>query len=261
MSWLENVRYMTMTAGAACISLALVGSVPSNANAAKPTIAQVTAKLDGLYRSKTTQAKVTMTVVTPDYKRTVSMSVISESSTNTLVRILSPLSQRGIGSLKRGNQMWSYLPKIRKTIRIPSSMMMGSWMGSDFTNDDILKMSTWAKDYTTTWDDAAASPGTLCLRYTPKKGSAVTWQKVVICVNAANLLPKKMTYYDEKGRKARIMTYTGVKKMGGRLIPTRLKLIPLNKKGHSTTIQYTSVNFDAALPSNAFSLMRLRQSF
>jgi outer membrane lipoprotein-sorting protein len=227
--------------------------------AGKPDLNTLSRKMDSLYRAKTSKGRMTMSVTTPNYSRTLVMDVMSRGQNDTLIRIKSPRKERGISTLKRGREMWNYLPKIRKTIRIPPSMMMGSWMGSDFTNDDLVKQSSWEKDYTMGWADASAKPGQLCVAYVPKKSAVVNWSKVMACFSATTLLPQTIVFFDEKKRKVRRLTYSDVRPLGGRNVPTKMTLTPLLKKGHRTVIQYNNMVFDQPLPANTFTLANLRR--
>jgi outer membrane lipoprotein-sorting protein len=215
-------------------------------------------KMDLLYRATTSKGRMTMKVVTPNYERTLSMEVLSRGQEDTLIRIRSPRKERGISTLKRGTEMWNYLPKIRKTIRIPPSMMMGSWMGSDFTNDDLVKQSSWENDYTVTWAEGAQA-GQLCVRSVPREGAVVNWSRVIGCFDAKTHIPLTMSFYDEKNREVRRLTYSDVKNLGGRMVPTKMTLIPLLKKGNKTVVVYDEMAFDLALPDNTFTLTNLRR--
>lgn len=227
---------------------------------ARPTIEEVSRRLDSLYRSDQSKGRMTMSIVTPDYERTLTMETYTRGLDDTLMRIESPRKERGIATLKKGNEMWNYLPKIKKTVRVPPSMMMGSWMGSDLTNDDVVRASSWEDDYTAKYVDAEAGPAEWCIEYTPKPSAAVTWSRVLGCFDRQSLLPTRQVFFDEKGRKARTMTFSEVKEMDGRTFPTVMVLEPHLKDGHRTTIRYDEIDFDAELPPNIFSLTALQRS-
>jgi outer membrane lipoprotein-sorting protein len=220
---------------------------------------ELSKRMDLLYRAKTSKGRMVMKVVTPNYSRTLKMSVTSRGQKDTLIRIKSPRKERGISTLKKGNEMWNYLPKIRKTIRIPPSMMMGSWMGSDFTNDDLVKQSSWENDYTVSWAKDVKRDGETCVRSVPKPGAVVNWSQVVSCFDSARTLPTVMTFYDEKKRKVRSITYSDIKVLGGRTVPTKMTLKPLLKEGHQTVIIYEDMAFDIELPETTFTLTNLRR--
>lgn len=216
-------------------------------------------ELDELYRSKASEGRMTMQVRTPDYEREMKMKVWSRGMDDTLVVITSPKKEEGTASLKRGNEMWNYLPKIEKTIRIPPSMMMGSWMGSDFTNDDLVRESSWEQDFDVSLEPAPPT-GQVCLRFVPKESAVVTWSRIVTCFDAATRLPVTSDYYDEKDRKARRMTFSDVRELGGRRIPARMTLVPLTKEGHETVVIYDEMQFDGDVPASLFTLTNLRRA-
>ena len=216
-------------------------------------------RLDRLYRAESSHGNMRMRVVTPNYERELTLEVWSRGMDDTLVRIKSPRKERGTATLKRGNEMWNYLPKIKRTIRIPASMMMGAWMGSDLTNDDLMRESSWEQDYDVALSPSPAS-GEVCLDYVPKPSAAVTWSKVRVCFDEATELPKAQLFFDEKGREARRITLDKVTEMGGRMLPARMTLVPLRKEGHQTVVEYEDMEFDVEHPANLFTLTRLRRS-
>jgi len=188
------------------------------------------------------------------------MKMWTKGLENTLVRILSPRKEKGTATLKRGNEMWNYLPKIGKTIRIPPSMMMSSWMGSDLTNDDLVKETSWESDYHISFlEDPPA--GEVGLKYVPKEDAAVTWSQVLAFLDAESHLPLRLDYYDEKGVKVRTMEYSEIKELGGRSLPIRFEIIPLSKdkKGRRTIMIYKELEFDPKLKSGLFTLSNLRR--
>jgi len=237
-------------------TLLLFSALPA---AADDEVEALMRHLDRLYRADTSHAELTMRVVTPDYERELALESWSEGTEKTLVRIESPRKERGTSTLKRGNEMWNYLPKIRRTIRIPPSMMMGSWMGSDFTNDDLMRDSSWQKDYVTS-RAREAPEGQLCTDSKPRPEAAVTWSRVVTCFERASRLPVGQSFYDEKARLARTITFTEPRSFGDRTMPSTMVLEPRLKKGHRTLIRYLSIEFDVKHPPNLFSLTRLRRA-
>ena len=217
----------------------------------------ISQKMDDMYRSTSSHGLVSMTVTNPRYTRTLEMEIWSLGRDNTLVRILAPVKEKGTSTLKKGTEMWNYLPKIKKLIRIPPSMMMSSWMGSDFTNDDLVKESSWEQDYEITAGEPEKDYRTLV--FVPKPDAAVTWGKVVLVWDPASDLPVRQDFYDEKGVKVREMDFLDAAELGGRIIPTVLKLIPLNKEDQSTVITYQQMEFDLELDESFFSKSKIRK--
>ncbi len=225
--------------------------------AAGPTPQELSARLDDLYRSSSSHGRILMHVKTPDYERRLEMEVWSRGQDHTLVRIHSPRKERGVATLKKGKEMWNWLPKIKRTVRVPPSMMMSSWMGSDLTNDDLVRESSWERDYEAAV--VAGAAGEVCLNYQRKADAAVAWERVLACFDEGTLLPLRMEYFDEKGRKARTMSYSDVKDLGGRRLPTTMTITPHTKSGRRTQIVYESMRFDAEVADDVFTLTRLRR--
>ncbi len=225
-----------------------------------PEALSLSRKLDRLYRAESAQGTVRMTVETPHFTRTLELEIHSRGMEETLIRILSPPKEKGTATLKKDNTMWNYLPKIKKTIRVPPSMMMASWMGSDFTNDDLMRETSWEDDYTVSFLKDPP-PDTLGLVYRPRPTAPVTWTKVVALMDAKTLLPVEQAFYDEKDRKVRLIQFSQVATVDGRTIPTRMTLVPLSddKKGHRTTVDYLDMDFDVSLDDRIFTMTNLRR--
>ncbi|HOW51543.1 MAG TPA: outer membrane lipoprotein-sorting protein [bacterium] len=226
--------------------------------AAEPTVEEIVKKSDELYRSKTSYAEMEMQIETADWKRTMRMKAWTEGMKKTFITILEPKKDAGIGTLKIDTKMWNYFPKINKVMQIPPSMMMGSWMGSDFTNDDLVKESTLMDDYTyklIAGPDAAK----YYIELTPKEKTATVWGRIVVVANKSDLLPVAQEFYDEKGTKVRLMTFSDVKVLGGKKIPAVMELRSLTKSGNKTTIIYKDIQFDVKLDPDTFTLRNLQK--
>ncbi len=229
----------------------------SNENAYK-----ILKKIDELYKSNSSYAEVEMKIETKHWKRTLFMKMWTEGKEKAFIRIILPKKERGVATLKLKNQMWNYLPKTNKIIKIPPSMMMGSWMGSDFSNDDLVKEYTFIDDYTFEFTEVDnPEKDLLYISCKPKPDVPVIWEKIIIAVNKKDLLPVWEKYYNEKGKEVRVMYFKEVKTFGKKRIPSVMELIPLNKKGHKTTITYKKVKFDIKLDKSIFSIKNLRKRF
>jgi outer membrane lipoprotein-sorting protein len=233
--------------------------VATAVQAAEDNIESVLKKMDDLYRSESSRSEVVMEVVTPHWERTLDMSVWTKGDDKTFIRIHSPLKEKGMGTLRIENAMWNYLPKTHKVMKIPPSMMMGSWMGSDFTNDDIVDEITYLHDYTHEWTDVdSPEEGVLYIKLTPKDGVPVVWGYLVMAVRESDVLPVWERYYDEKGRLMRTMTFSDIKRFGSRTLPSTMEVVPANKEGHRTTVRYEKCEFNVALEDDIFTLRNLR---
>jgi outer membrane lipoprotein-sorting protein len=228
------------------------GSLPDDVQA-------VLKKIDELYRSGSSRAAVEMEITTPHWKRTLKMRFWSEGMDKTFIRIDEPLKEQGVATLRVGNEMWNYLPKTDKVLKVPPSMMMSSWMGSDFTNDDLVKEYTFLDDYT--FEEAAVETPDRALVYircVPREGVPVVWGHILVAARKSDSLPVWERFFDERGDLMREMRFEDVKPLGGRTIPTTLVLEPKTKGGYRTVLRYTEAAFDVSLAPDIFTLRNLR---
>ena len=217
-------------------------------------------RMDELYRAASSRALMEMEIVTPHWQRTLKMQAWSEGMDKTFIRILEPNKEKGIATLRIGNEMWNYLPKTNKVMKIPPSMMMSSWMGSDFTNDDLVREFTFIESYRFEMTEVeAAEPGLLYVKCVPKEGLPIVWGHVTIAAREDDGLPVWQRYYDEKEQLMREMLYKDVRILGGRRIPAVMELVPMHKEGNKTVIRFLEAEFDIPLPSDTFTLRNLQK--
>ncbi len=220
---------------------------------------KIVKKIDELYRSKSSYSELEMAIITPHWERTLAMNIWTEGMKKTFIRITSPAKEKGIATLRIENEMWNYLPKTNKVIKIPPSMMMSSWMGSDFTNDDLVKEYSLVKDYIfelTSVEDA--NDDLLYAKLTPREGLPIVWGHIIIAVKRDDYMPVWQKYYDEKGKLMRLMNFRDVRLFGKHQIPTIMEMIPQNKEGQKTVIRYFNIEFDKKIDKDIFSLRNLR---
>jgi outer membrane lipoprotein-sorting protein len=214
-------------------------------------------KVEHNLQSESGYAEITMVVTTARGERTMKMQSWNRGNEKSFIKILYPLKDRGITFLKIETRMWQYVPRIERTIKIPSSMMMQSWMGSDFTNDDMAKESSIVKDYYV--NVSAEDEEKYLLTLLPKEDSAVVWGKIVMEVKKKNLVPLNAVYYDEDDAVQRILYYSGVKVFGSHHLPTVMTLVPLNKQGNKTVVIMDEVQFDIEIDDARFSMSALKR--
>ena len=178
---------------------------------------------------------------------------------NTFIRILAPKKDRGVATLKLEAEMWNYFPKIDKVIKVPPSMMMSSWMGSDFTNDDLVKEFSLIDDYTYELAEVEnPEEGQIYINCIPRPDLPIVWGNIVVAAWEKDRIPVWQKYYDEKGKLMRVMYYKDVRNFDGRTIPAVLEMVPQHKEGNKTIIRYKSIKFDIPLGGDIFSLRNLR---
>jgi len=222
-------------------------------------INRIIKEIDELYRANSSRGSIEMEIITPHWQRTLEMDIWSKGMDRTFARINAPAKERGVGSLRIGNEMWNYLPKTNKVIKIPPSMMMSSWMGSDFTNDDLVKEFSLFEDYsyeTATVEDP--DPELIYINCIPSEDLPIVWGNIIIAARRDDHIPIWQRYYDEKGELMRVMEYSEVREFGGRRLPSVMAMVPQNKVGHRTIMRYTSLSFNVDLGDDVFSLRNLR---
>jgi len=228
--------------------------------AAEPTIEELLDATDDFARGQSSVATIQMHVKTKRYERTMKIQAWSQGTDKTLMRILEPSKDAGISTLKVDDNIWNYLPKVDRTMKVPSGMMGNAWMGSHFTNDDLVKSSRLAEDYTYSF---SAKPdtqerGNYVIELIPKPDAPVVWGKVTVEVRPDEI-PVQTLFYDEDGTLVRTMDYGDVKEMDGRTLPTKMTLTPHDEPGEFTEITYVDVDFDADVPESTFTLQALKK--
>jgi len=217
--------------------------------------------IDDLWRAGSSEAQLQMEVKTKHYTRTMVMDSWTKGKDKSLVSIIKPLKEKGTVSLKNGNTMYTYLPKTDRVIRLTSGMMMGSWMGSHFTNDDLVKESRLSEDYIPEITFEGEREGQPIIEFSllPKPDAPVVWGKIVITVHSKGYLPIESQYYDEDMILARTLAFEDIKEMGGRTIPAVMHMVPADKPDEYTELVYKKIEFDIDLQDSLFSLMQLRR--
>jgi len=250
-----SLKYWQKRIGASVLGLGLLSSGQSlHASDAQP-VRMTIERVAHLFSSKSSIATVKMQITNEDGQRNLSMKIWS-SGDKIIVRITGPQDEAGIAILKEGNDIQYYLPKSNRTVTVPTSMAMNSWMGSDFTIDDLVKETFLARDYSVITSFVGQRGGIAVYEYTltPKPDAAVVWGKVVLQIRQADSVPTWQGFYDEDGKLVRELTFSDYKTMGGRLIPTRLVMQPADKVGTRTTIEYEDIAFDVPITAATFSL-------
>lgn len=219
---------------------------------------EILRQIDDLYRGQSSVARTTMHIKTEHWERTLEMQGYSKGTERSLVRIVRPKQEEGTATLKVEDNIWNYLPKTRRVMKIPASMMMGSWMGSHFTNDDLVQGSRLEEDYDFELEDRSEAERWL-LTLVPHEDAPVVWGKIVIELQKDPLLPLWMEYYDEDGEAVRRSTYEDVQTISDRTLPLKMRMVPLDKPGEFTEIHYRELRFDVELDDNIFSIQALKR--
>lgn len=202
-----------------------------------------------------------MTVITPDFTRTLTLESWNVGNEKALIKVKSPKKEAGNKTLKIGNEMWNYLKNTETTIKVPPSMMLQSWNGSDFTNDDLVRESNLSDDYSQTLlgEEIISGEKFWKIELVPKPGAAVVWGKLYYWVRKSDFTPGDIQYYDENGTLVREMTFSDVMQSGKRVLPTVWTMVNKLEAGKSTTLQITSIEFDIKISDSIFSFEELEK--
>ncbi len=246
-----------LLAGAAfCVCFA-----PPRAGAASLTPKEILDRVDDLFRGESSHGRATMTVTTAHWTRSLSLDFWSRGKDDSLIRITAPKKEEGTATLRSGNDVWNYLPKVKRVIKLPSSMMSASWMGSHFTNDDLVKESRMTVDYTfeVSFEGEREGRAVTEILCHPKPEAAVVWGKVVVLVERPSYLPLQVFYYDEDMNLARTLHYSEMKRFRDRDLPAKLTAVPADKPSESTVVFYEEIRFNVDPPPDLFSLRTLQR--
>lgn len=250
------------------LATGLILFTPLTLIAAELTAKDIIKKVDQLLRGDSAHSIMEMTIINPRWQRTLKMESWEQGRKKTLVRILSPKKEEGVGSLKIDYQMWNYLPRVERVIKIPPSMMMSSWMGSDFTNDDLVKESSIVEDYSHELTGIVDLGGEKAYRVEaiPNPGAAVVWGKLVFFVREADYVPLRQEYFSESGELVRYLDFSEIRKMSGRTLPTLWEMVPVDiagdmaeKKEKKTIVRLVEIEFDLPIDEVIFSLRNLKK--
>ena len=225
----------------------------------KKDISKLLRHIEDLYRMESSRGEIEIEIINPNFQRKLRVKVWAKGQDFTLVRVLSPAKEKGMTTLRRRREIWNFYPKISRTMKIPPSMMMASWMGSDFTNDDLVRESSLVRDYHAKVTGASGK-NLIEVTLTPKKNTVTVWGKIRLEIDLVKRLPIKQVYYDELGRKIRTLAFRKLKNFSGRILPSELEMLPEteNKRGRRTIIRYLSLQPDQ-LSEAFFSIRNLRK--
>ena len=234
---------------------------------AAPVSAQVDAReiidrVDRLLRGDSSRGVATMEVVTEHWERRMTMEIWSLGTDYSLIRLRAPQKEAGTATLKAEDDIWNYLPKVDRTIKVPASMMGGAWMGSHFTNDDLVKESRLVDDYEIDLAFDGEDPDGVTVwefRLTPKPEAAVVWGRIDYRIRQSDDMPLWTRFYDEDGELVRTMEHGEYTEFGGRVVPGVMDMYPTDKPDERTSIRYEELEFNVDLEPAFFSLRSLQR--
>ena len=225
------------------------------------TAKQIIVKADDLQRGKTNKGEMSMTIIRPKWQRTIKMKSWSIGTDFSMTYITSPVKDKGQVFLKRKNEMWNWIPAISRMIKLPPSMMSQGWMGSDYSNDDILKESSIVIDYSHKIIGTEIHDGINCykLELIPKEDAAVVWGKVLKWISKDEFWQLKNEYYDEDDELIKTEEASKIKQFGDRKLPSFIEIIPADKTGQRTEITIISSLFNVKFDEGFFSQQNMKR--
>ena len=228
--------------------------------AAQETARQIIEKVEDQMRGESSYFEMTMTTVRPRYTRDVSMKIWSKGEDYSLILITAPARDKGTAFLKRGKEIWNYVPNIDRMMKMPPSMMSQSWMGSDFSNDDLVRESSTINDYKHSILREEVYQGRNCwvLELIPKPESSIVYDKVLLWIDKQLYIQLRVENYDEDGDMVSTLLFSDIKEMGKRTIPTVMEMTPSDKPNQKTVIRYNAATFNIPIEEHFFSVQNLR---
>ncbi|HXH74647.1 MAG TPA: outer membrane lipoprotein-sorting protein [Bacteriovoracaceae bacterium] len=206
-------------------------------------------------RGDKSRGVMVMTIKTPNWTRTLEIESDVEGKKQALSTILAPAKEKGIRTLRIENNMWNYFPKLKRKVAVSSSMLLASWMGSDFTNDDVLKSSSMSEDYSHKF---IADEGEYkVIENTAKTTSKVMWPKITSYSSKTDCLPRIYNYYDKENKLRRVLTLSELKTFDGHKFLTHWEMKPQDDATKSTVLDYKSMEFNPSFKPGHFTQQNL----
>ncbi len=219
--------------------------------------------VDDLLRGKQNYAVYKMVVTTPRWERELQLEAWDDRQNHkTFIHILAPVKDHGTKYLRIQYKLWVYLPKLERVLKIPPSMMLQSWMGSDFNNDDLVKESSIINDYHHKLAGKEIINEYPChiVELIPKPNAPVVWGKILYWISSDELLPIKEQFFNEKGKLIKELLYSDFKTVQGRTIPTKYTMTNYVKTGHQTKLYISKITFDEPFDEHLFSMQNLKKA-
>jgi hypothetical protein len=243
------------------VFLFLLVGIIAMAFAADDQAKDIVTKAENNIKGHTSQTDMTIEIIRPTWKRSLSLKGWSKGEDYSMSVVTAPAKDAGTVFLKRLKEIWNWVPSIERVVKLPPSMMAQSWMGTDFTNDDLVKASSRIDDYTHKILGDTVIEGRKCwkIEMIPLPQAAVVWGKLIMFIDQKDYLELRLEFYDEDFKLVNILQCSDVKIMGGRTIPAKMEMIPAGKKGQETVIIYNSAIFDKPIEDSFFTTDNMKK--
>ena len=254
---MKHLKFIAIFTGLITSIMLISFAILQNGMSAKDIVQKADENARGINSS---YSEMTISIVRPKWEREMKLKSWSQSEDYSMIYILTPAKDKGTVFLKRKKEVWNWLPTIGRTIKLPPSMMMQSWMGTDLTNDDIVREASVLDDYDHTLDGEEMIDGKQCYKITmiPKEDAAVVWSKVIVYIDKLDFIQLKSEMYDEDGFLVNTMIAGDIKLMDGRKIATEVEVIPADKEGHKTVMVIDDISFEIAIEENFFTVQKMK---
>jgi len=221
---------------------------------------EIVQKSDQQMRGDASYTEATMNIIRPDWSRSMSMKSWTKGTDLSLVLITAPAKDKGSASLKRKNEMWNWMPSIERVVKIAPSMLGQSWMGSDFTNDDLINQSSIVVDYKHTMISTEEIEGdnSYVIDAFAKPDAPVVWSKIRLWISKDSYLQRKVEFYDEFDELVNTMQTFDIKELGGRKLATRMQMIPADKPNQKTEMITHQAQFNFEIGESFFSQSQMK---
>ena len=222
---------------------------------------EIIAKSDELIKSKSSYAEFSMEIIKTDWTRSFGMKSWALEPDYAMIYVTEPARDKGTVTLKRKKEVWNWIPAAQKVIKIPPSMMLQSWMGSDFTNDDLVKESSVVNDYTHSIVNEQSFNGYECyvIESIPKEEAGVVWGRLLTWISKEYYFALKTEFYDEDEFLVKKYIGSEIKEMDGRTFPTHWEMLPEDRPGEKTTFTYLMIQFNHPVKESFFAEKNMKR--
>ena len=211
------------------------------------------------WRGLSSYSEMTMVIHRPEWERSMTMRAWTKGDKQSLVRVMEPKKDRGNGTLTDDNNMWTFSPKVNRVIKIPSSMMGQSWMGSDFSNKDVARSDAIIDQYDHTLIASEEVDGVVVheIQAIPHEEAAVVWGREVLRIREDHVVLEHR-FYDQDGELVKTLESLEIGEMGGRMVAVRQRMSKEESSDEWTEIRMLTVDYDVEVRDSTFTQSNLR---
>ena len=236
------------------LGLAILGSMAMSMNTAALTAEQILERAEQKLAASTMVADMTIKIERPKWNKTMSLKTWAKGTEYAMAYVKGPEKDKGTVYLKAENDVYNYLPKIKKTIKLPATLLSQNWMGTDMSTDDLVKLTQITKDYDAKLTGSETVSGRDCytIVLAPKATADVLWGQLILTIDKKDFIQLKTQFYDEDMELVNTMIGSEVKAMGGKTVASKMIMTPAGKPEYKTTVVYSSMQFNTSISSSFF---------